>query len=163
MKRLVFLGLIIALQIGYGCSKKPPALVVYTTHGKELVQTFVDQFERKNPGVRVEWLDMGSQDALDRIRSERANPQADIWWGAPSPIFMRATKEKLLQPYRPTWASQVDSLYHDPADHWYATFLTPEVIAFNSEKLTRATAPQDWDDLLQPQWKGRIVLRSPLA
>jgi len=24
-------------------------------------------------------------------------------------------------------------------------------------------APQDWDDLLDPQWKGKIIIRDPLA
>ncbi len=152
-------GLLVLL----GCAEKKPTMVIYTTHGKELVQTFVDLFEKDHPQVQVRWLDMGSQDALDRIRSEKGNPQADLWWGAPAPIFMRAKKEGLLQPYRPTWAEQVDSMYRDPEDMWYGTFLTPEVIAFNREKLSREQAPQDWDDLLKPEWKGRVVIRSPLA
>lgn len=163
MKRALWIFACALLCAGLGCSKSQNTLVVYTTHGKELVQTFVDEFETKNPGVKVHWLDMGSQSVLDRLRSEKANPQADIWWGAPSPIFMRAAEENLLQPYRPTWAAAVDSINRDPADRWYATFLTPEVIAFNHEKLTRETAPQDWDDLLAPEWQGRIVIRSPLA
>ena len=45
----------------------------------------------------VRWLDMGSQDVLDRVRSEKENPQADVWWGAPSTLFQQAEKEGLLQ------------------------------------------------------------------
>lgn len=69
------------------CNDNKTTLVVYTTHGKELVEEFVTDFEKKNPDVRVYSIDMGSQDALDRIRSEKANPQASVWWGAPAPLY----------------------------------------------------------------------------
>lgn len=159
MKAAVVLLLIVLSSCGDG--KK--TLVIYTTHGEELTSEYARLFEKENPGVRVYAIDMGSQDALDRIRSEKANPQASLWWGAPAPLFMQAAEEGLLQPYRPSWASEVDSAHHDSADRWYGTFLTPEVIAYNSEKLDSSSAPQDWDELLQPQWRGRIVIRDPLA
>lgn len=142
---------------------KTGQVVVYSPHGKELLSDFATQFEAANPGVKVHWLDMGSQDVLDRIRSERSNPQADIWWGAPSSFFMSAAEEGLLQPYRPGWADFIDVSRRDSLHRWYGTYLTPEVIAFNSQELTRATAPQDWDDLLQEKWRGKIVIRNPLA
>lgn len=158
--------LCILLSVGFnlfGCEQSPLRVVVYSPHGKELLNDFAARFEKKHPGVKVQWLDMGSQDVLDRIRSERANPQADLWWGAPSSFFMNAADEGLLQPYRPTWADQVDTNQHDPRDGWYGTFQTPEVIAFNSHVLSKETAPQDWDDLLESKWQGKITIRSPMA
>ncbi len=145
------------------CGESKKTLVVYTTHGKELVEEFVAAYESEHPQVKVYTIDMGSQDALDRIRSEKANPQASVWWGAPAPLFMQAKSEGLLIPYEPRWSQNIDSIYRDGDHFWYGTFLTPEVIAFNSEKLTKETAPQDWDDLLKPQWKDRIAIRNPLA
>src|SRR6266571_4170063 len=82
-------------------------LIVYSPHGKELLTEFEKRFEAANPNIDVRWLDMGSQDALDRVRSEKANPQADIWWGAPSTMFSQAEKEGLLDPFKPSWADQV--------------------------------------------------------
>lgn len=144
------------------CGVQKEKVIVYTTHGKDLLGSMITQFEAANPGIEVQWIDMGSQDALDRVRSERANPQADIWWGAPSPLFMKAAEENLLHPYEPSWSGAIDSIYHDAEHHWYGTFLTPEVIGFNSEKLTAEAAPQDWDDILDPKWKNRVVIRDPL-
>jgi iron(III) transport system substrate-binding protein len=137
--------------------------VVYSPHGKELVDDFAKRFEAANPGVRVQWLDMGSQDVIDRVRSEKNNPQADIWWGAPSDMFMTAAEEGLLQPYQPSWSAHIDPAQRDSLHRWYGTYLTPEVITFNSQVLTRDTAPQDWDDLLDPKWRGKITIRYPLA
>jgi iron(III) transport system substrate-binding protein len=142
---------------------KEDRIVVYSPHGKELLDDFARRFEAAHPGVQVQWLDMGSQDVLDRVRSEKNNPQADIWWGAPSDLFMNAAEEGLLQAYQPSWAEQIDPVQRDSLHRWYGTFLTPEVITFNSQALTRETAPQDWDELLDPKWKGKITIRYPLA
>ena len=100
---LLVLGLIQQLGCRDGDARKDP-LVVYSTHGKELLSEFEAGFERDHPNVDVRWLDMGSQDVLDRVRSEKENPQADVWWGAPSTLFQQAEKEGLLQTFRPTWA-----------------------------------------------------------
>jgi iron(III) transport system substrate-binding protein len=148
--------------LGAGCGAQQQHIIIYSPHGKELLEDFASRFEQAHPGVNVEWLDMGSQHVLDRLRSEKANPQADLWWGAPSPLFMQAAAENLLEPYRPTWAGEIEASYHDPQDRWYGTYLTPEVIMFNSEKLSKENAPQDWDELLDPSWRSRISIREPL-
>ena len=51
----------------------------------------------------------------------------------------------------------------DAGHHWYGTYLTPEVIAFNSEVVPRDSAPQDWDDVLDPKWRGKVLIRDPVA
>ncbi len=155
--------LIIASLYLCGCGEQGQSLVIYSPHGKELLDDFAKRFEKDHPGVKVKWQDMGAQDALDRVRSERANPQADIWWGAPAPLFMRAAQENLLEPYRPSWAAAVDASYRDAEDRWYATWITPEVIMYNAQTLTRENAPQDWDEVLSEKWRDKIVLRDPLA
>lgn len=139
------------------------SLVVYSPHGKELLSDYEHRFESRHPQVDVKWLEMGSQNVLDRLRSEKSNPQADIWWGAPSDLFQQAGEEALLLPYRPTWAETVTPDARGSGDFWYGTYETPEVIAYNSALLQAKEAPQDWDDLLDPKWKGKIILRDPLA
>ena len=159
-----FLGralLAAVVSCGKGDSRTP--LVVYSPHGKDLLQYYEQAFEKAHPTVDVQWVDMGSQDVLDRLRSERANPQADVWFGAPSETFARAAKEGLLAPYRPSWAEQLPAEAHDPKDLWYGTYLTPEVIAYNAQVLSAADAPKDWDDVLDPKWKGKIIIRDPVA
>jgi len=157
------IALLMCVGVGCGENTSITQLVVYSPHGKELLSEYAEKFEAANPGVRVNWLDMGSQNILDRIRSEQTNPQADLWWGAPSSFFMSAEKEGLLEAYRPSWAAAVDSMQRSPGDFWCGNFLTPEVIAFNSQLLTRETAPQDWDDLIKPKWRDKIAIRNPLA
>jgi len=143
-----------------GNSRTP--LVVYSPHGKDLLQYYEQAFEKGHPDVDIQWVDMGSQDVLDRLRSERANPQADVWFGAPAETFARAANEGLLAPYRPSWSATLPVESHDSKDLWYGTYLTPEVIAYNSEVVPAADAPKDWDEVLDPKWKGKIIIRDPI-
>ncbi|MBH8596924.1 MULTISPECIES: extracellular solute-binding protein [unclassified Thermoactinomyces] len=138
-------------------------VVVYSPHGKEILQEFEKRFEQAHPHVDVEWLDIGSQEILDRVRSERENPQADVWWGAPSVMFEKAREEGLLQPYHPSYSKALPRQFRAVDDSWTGTSQTPEVIMYNSQKVSPSEAPKDWDDLLDPKWKGKIIIRYPLA
>jgi iron(III) transport system substrate-binding protein len=150
--------------LAFGCkTDRRQSLVVYSPHGKELLSRFKQLYEAKHPNVDIQWLDMGSQEVFDRIKTESKNPQADIWWGAPSTMFMKAEKMGLLEAYKPTWADDVPASAKSKKDFWYGTFSTPEVIAFNDKKLSEQEVPKDWDDLVSSKWKGKIALRSPLA
>lgn len=137
-------------------------LTVYSPHGEALLDRFAEAFEAENPGVDVQALDLGSQEVLDRIRSERANPQADVWFGAPSSLFATAADEGLLDPFQPSWAAAVGE-HADAQQRFYGVYLTPEVIAFNSEVVDSASAPTDWDDVLDPRWRGQVIIRDPIA
>jgi iron(III) transport system substrate-binding protein len=138
-------------------------LTVYSPHGSDMLSHYEREFEAAYPHVDVQWVDMGSQEVLDRIRAERANPQADIWFGAPAEIFERAANEGLLEAYTPTWADQLDEDARDPEGFWFGTYLTPEVIAYNSDAVPADQAPRDWDEVLDPRWRGQVIIRDPIA
>jgi len=159
-------GLLLAfllLPLLAGCGDRGEALVIYSPHGRAHLEHFAREFEEMNPGIRVEFVDMGSQEVLDRLRSERANPQADVWWGAPAEIFAQGAELGLLEPFRPSWGDRLGTEARDPDDLWFATYLTPEVIAYNEAAITREEAPKDWDEVLDPRWRGQVLIREPMA
>lgn len=139
------------------------ALVVYSPHGKDMLGAFERRFEEVRPGVDVQVVDLGSQEVLDRIRSERANPQADVWWGGPATMFQTAADEGLLQASTPEWSGALPADARHPQGLWHGIYVTPSVIAFNSELVRPADAPQDWDEVLQPKWRGKVLIRDPMA
>src|SRR4051794_10032290 len=147
-----------------GCSRdhRTP-LVVYSPHGRDLLTLFEHRFEAEHPDVDVRWLDMGSQDVYDRVRSEKANPQADVWFGGPDTIFARGAAEGLLEPFRPSWADAVPPECRATNNLYFCLYRTAPVLVYNRDAVPAAAAPRDWDDLLQPRWKGKILIRDPLA
>lgn len=155
--------LILLLTTLAGCGDDRTALVVYSPHGRELLSHFEQRYEAEHPDVDLQWVDMGSQEVLDRVRSERSNPQADVWWGAPSGMFDRAADDGLLAEFRPSWWNAVPAASRDSSGRWVGTYRTPEVIAYNTDSLSASEAPRTWDDLLAPRWRDEVLVRDPLA
>jgi len=150
------------LAVGCGGDSRKP-LVVYSPHGRDLLTLMEKSFEAKHPDVDVRWLDMGSQEVYDRVRSEGANPQADVWYGGPQQIFARGAAEGLLVPYRPAWAAAIPQESRGAGDLYFGLYRTAPVLVFNAAAVPADQAPKDWDDLLDPRWKGKILIRDPLA
>ena len=153
---------LLGLILGCHSDGRTP-LVVYSPHGRDLLTLLERRFELLHPDVDVRWLDMGSQEVYDRLRSERANPQGDVWFGGPATIFARAAHDSLLEPFRPGWSTAIGPHGRGPGDRYFAAYETPAVIVYAEQAVQPEQAPHDWDDLLDPRWKGKILIRDPLA
>lgn len=155
-----FLGTLLGLT---GCGDGRTPLVVYSPHGPVLLRLMEGEFETRNPDIDVRWLDMGSQEVYDRVRSEAANTQAGVWYGGPSQIFSRGVADGLLDPYRPPWADALPDRSQHPKDLYFGTYRTAPVIVYNTNLVSEAEAPKDWEDLLDPRWDDRLLMRDPIA
>ena len=155
------LSLVASLVACRGDGRTP--VVLYSPHGRDQLTILEHAFEAERPDIDVRWLDMGSQEILDRLRFERVNPQADVWFGGPTTTFDLGIEDSLLQPYRPAWAERVGPNGIGPAELYYPVYRTPAVIAYNSKVVSRDQAPHDWDEVLQPRWRGKVIIRDPMA
>jgi iron(III) transport system substrate-binding protein len=138
-------------------------VVLYSPHGRDQLTLLERAFEAERPDIDVRWLDMGSQEILDRVRFERVNPQADVWFGGPTTTFDLGIADSLLQPYRPSWADGVGPNGIGPDGLYYPVYRTPAVIAYNNKVVRPEEAPHDWDDVLDPRWRNKVVIRDPMA
>lgn len=154
---------ILLLFVSAACGDGRVPLVLYSPHGRDLLVLLETEYERLNPTVDVRWLDMGSQEVYDRIRSEAANPQADVWFGGPDTIFARGVEDGLLAPYRPSWGDAVPATSRDAEDLYFGLYRAVPLLIYNSAAVSAEEAPRDWDDLLDPRWSGEIIIRDPLA
>jgi len=120
-------------------------------------------FETEHPAIDLRFLDMGSQEVLDRLRFEKPNPVADVWFGGPTTLFDRGIREGVITPYRPEWAPAVDTNGIAPGEFYWPVYRTPAVIAFNTALVAADRAPRDWDDVLAPAWRDQVLIRDPVA
>ncbi len=155
-------GLLIAL-LGSGCGDGREHLTIYSPHGAEQLALLEAAFEAEYPDIDVRWLDMGSQEVLDRIRFERPNPAADLWFGGPSTLFEQGVTEGLIEAYRPAWADAVDQAAIGPDELYWPVYRTPAVLAWNTNLVTPDQAPTDWEDVLDSAWTRRVLIRDPMA
>ena len=163
-RRRVLCWLTAFAAMAAGCRRDARTpIVLYSPHGRDLLGLVEKTYEARHPDVDVRWLDMGSQEVYDRVRSEKANPQADVWFGGPNTIFARGVRDGLLQAFRPSWSGAIPPESRGPRDLYFGVYRTPAVIVYNSGAVAAADAPRDWNDLLDPRWKGKILIRYPIA
>src|SRR6185436_7688118 len=154
--------LVLILGASFACKQSSQRqLIIYTPHGQDMLRDFVARYKQVHPEVNVQFLDMGSREVLERVRAERNRPQADLWWGAAHTTFQQAAEENLLTPYHPSWADKVPDYARDAQERWYGTYQTPEVIVYNSDAVKAEEAPKDWDDVLDPKWRDKVLIRNP--
>jgi putative spermidine/putrescine transport system substrate-binding protein len=117
-------------------------------------------FKAKYPEITVNELnpDAGSADELEAIRANKDNkgPQApdviDVGFSF-GPI---AQGEGLTQPYKVATWDTIPADVKDPDGHWYGDYYG--VLSFVVNKDLVQTVPQDWADLLKPEYAASVAL-----
>lgn len=121
----------------------------------EIISTFKAKY-----GLTINELnpDAGSADELEAIRAnkESKGPQApdviDIGIGHTA----TAMADGLVAKYKvSTWDSIPDDA-KDPDGYWWGEYYG--VLAFEVVKPDIANTPQDWEDLLKPEYKGKVAM-----
>jgi iron(III) transport system substrate-binding protein len=164
LKLVLFVFAILVSTFLFSCrggANSGRRLLIYTPHGQDLLKDFIARYKERYPDANVQFLDMGSRQILERVTVERNRPQADLWWGASHTSFQLAAEENLLAQFRPSWADKVSASSRDQNDRWYGTYETPQVIAYNTEAVSAADAPRDWDDVIDPKWRDKVLIRNP--
>ena len=123
----------------------------------QIVRPMVDAFQKKYPGVEVRYSRAAGNDiALKIINEARARrPLADLFDG--STALASLTDAGLVAEYRPKEAERYPANRKDPDGLWTAPNLYYFTAAYNTNLVPAAEAPQTYEDLLNPKWKGKIV------
>ena len=136
-------------------------VVVYSTHGEAMLELVADTYQQET-GIQVDFINLKGALA-DRIRAEKANPQSDVMYGAPSSVFLEMKSEGLFDAFKPSWADKIDPLFKDSDSYWYGTIQTPVMMFYNTEMISKADAPKDWYELSDPKFKNNLVFRNGLS
>lgn len=146
-------------------SKESGSLTIYTARDKGLATEVVADFEKANPEYagKVQLLTLGAQEALERVKAEKANPQGDIWWGGTQQQMQQGAAEGVFSPAPKDVIDAVPAAQRDPDGLWVGEMKLAEVIFYNHDMMTAEQAPKDWDDLIAPGMKDKIAIRDVLA
>ncbi len=118
----------------------------------------IDAFKAKY-GIKVNELnpDAGSGDEIEAIKANKDNkgPQAPDTIDVGLSFGPSAKAAGLLQPYKvSTWASIPDNA-KDPEGYWIGDYYGVLSFQVNADMVK---APQDWADLLKPEYKNSVAL-----
>lgn len=155
--------LLLCLTVMFSCSgKDKKVLHIYSSLDAKESAYYIKDFEQKT-GIDVKWVRLSAGETLARVMAEKTNPQASVWFAGPSPEFIVATHQGLLEPYQPKLEFKMSDEYRDKSWNWVGFYFGAIGFASNSDFLKKngIESPKSWDDLLNPVFKGHISMAYP--
>lgn len=151
-----------------GCrapAEKPAAeVVLYCAADQEIAEPILAEFERTS-GIKV--LARYDSEAaktvglVQRIRSEAGRPAADVFWSGEVFHTIRLAREGHLAPYQSEATAAWPAGLADPQGLWHGFALRARVVCYHTGRVKPEEAPERLEDLLDPKWRGRVVMASP--
>jgi len=139
---------------------------VYSALNESTNNEFFGAFKKAYPNVTVNVLPLAAAGELQtRIRTEKASPKADIFIGGSSEFHDPLGKEGLLEAYIAPNAKDIDAKFKEATGLWTGWYTGIFAFISNTTRLGEVgnKKPATWDDLLDPVWKGKLVLPSPVT
>ena len=163
MRRWFVVAMVIVLLLpAMAARAQAPAVTIYSSVDEENARKILGEFSRAT-GVETRITFLSTGPALARLEAERNNPQADVWFGAPSENHIDAKTRGLTQAYKSPGAAALDARFRDPDGFWTSFYMNPLGIGLNTKVLEARgiKRPASWQDLLNPQLRGLIQMPSP--
>lgn len=114
-------------------------------------------FEKKT-GIKVEYVEGGSGEMVQRAVREKTNTQADVLITLP-PFIQQADSKGLLQAYEPAGSDQVESADKAADAKW--TSVVNNYFGFIRNTKELKTPPATWEDLLDGKYKEKVQYSTP--
>ena len=132
---------------------------VYSARKEKLIKPLLDRFTEQT-GIQVN-LVTGKADALlKRLRSEGRNSPADLLITTDAGRLYRAKQAGVIAPFRSnTLEAVVPASFRDPEGYWYGLTIRSRPIMYVKGRVDPARL-SSYEALTDPQWKGRICIRS---
>lgn len=156
-------GAVVFALAGLGLIREAHAqsqvLNLYSSRHYDTDQAFYENFTRQT-GIRVNLIEGRDDEIIERIRQEGAGSPADILVTVDAGRLFRAQSMGLLQPVKSTAIeAAIPASLRDPEGHWFGFSQRARIIVYNKDKV-RAGEIKSYEDLADPKWRGRLLIRS---
>ena len=115
----------------------------------------LSRFEQKYPFIKTELLRAGNEQLLNRILTEDSAGRGAV--DLANLTSINALKRRgFLQVHRSQEFAAYPPQFKDADGYWATLYNIYYVIGYNPKMVNAKEAPKNWDDFLDPKWKGKI-------
>jgi iron(III) transport system substrate-binding protein len=147
-----------AQSLNVDAAKKEGKLVAYGTIVPQVMDPVHRSFEQKY-GIKIEYWRASATQVVERALSEwqAGRPGFDLIFAIHGAQLL-LKKHGVFGRYTPPSADKFPADFKDKDGMLVAWRHTPVGILYNTELVKAGEQPTTLDDLLQPKWKGKIVI-----
>jgi iron(III) transport system substrate-binding protein len=136
-------------------AKKEGRVVWYAAMNINDSNALLSRFQQKYPFIKPELLRAGAEQLLNRVLTEDSAGRSAL--DLVNLTTINALKRRgLLQVHRSQEFSAYPPEFKDTDGYWATLYNNYYVIGYNSKMVAQKDAPKNWDDFLDPKWKGKI-------
>jgi iron(III) transport system substrate-binding protein len=131
------------------------SVMLYTVLSEDDLAVIAEPFEKMYPGIEVQNYEGQGEDAAAKVVEEaNAGVHAADTLDTEQNTIYAISQEGLLAEYEPPAAAEFDDQYKHPTFNGFRVQIKP--MAYNSDLVSADEAPKDYEDLLDPKWKGKV-------
>jgi len=175
---------VLGMAVIAGCGGGKPGttqLAVYSAEKDEIVQAVSAMWKKVAPEIKLNVMEAGTNEVVQRVRAERQRPLGDLVWGSGAE-GMTASPE-LFEPYESKETKAIDPRWLAVAKGapWQPNNVVPMVLVYSTTlfrgpggtlepparafdahtKYWGAGHPQSWRDLADPRLLGKLAYAAP--
>ena len=151
----------------YEAAKAEGGVIWYTSQfTAERAERACATFREKYPGVNCNPVRASGSVTFQRVFQEAQSNavQADVFSTSDLTDLVQLREGGHLAPYKPadlSAALDVVRNFSEPDGYWTVSNVAPIGIAYNTQLVSEADAPKNWEDLLDPKWKDQVAIAHP--
>lgn len=125
---------------------KSEQLTIYSNSLSDGRQEWIEA-KAKEEGFNLQFVSLGGGEVLDRLRAEKNDPQADLYFGSDEGGSTILKDEGILVEFTPAWADKIPAEAQIGEGYFWPLVEQRIVLAYNPEFRDAADAPKSWLDL----------------
>jgi iron(III) transport system substrate-binding protein len=139
-------------------AKKEGELILYASMNIEEANAMIARFQAKYPFVQVKFNRTGSEKLLTKLLAE-ARAKKSFADAIQTLGFSMYTlrKRQMLGEYLSPESSFYPTDFKEEG-YWTTVYTNPYATAYNPKLVTKEQVPRNYGDLLNPMWKGKMML-----
>lgn len=141
----------------YQQAKQEGTVVWYQADPESEIAPVIQEFEKTYPGVHVSYSEVKPPQIVTDLQVQEAARKVSIDVGEDSDLDI-ATNVKTGNVANVNWTAlgiPSDMIFQSS----YVTMnLLPVGVFYNTQKVPASEVPKNWNDLLNPRWKGKLAL-----
>jgi iron(III) transport system substrate-binding protein len=160
LSRLLVAAPLLALAAGTPAQAAEEAVLnLYSARHYQTDEALYDNFT-KATGIRINRIEAGDEQLLERLKSEGANSPADVLLIVDAARLWQAQQLGLFQPVRSAVLDErIPARFRDPAGNWFGFSYRARVIVYN-KAMEKPADVATYQSLAEPRNKGKLCVRS---